>query len=70
MRITLVTLDQGAGTPEKAVLEFAHDSDALSEIWRLLASRCDQDGLLDLSWERADGVVLPRAVLARWARQR
>ncbi|WP_312163849.1 hypothetical protein [Phenylobacterium sp.] len=70
MRVTIVTQASTADEPVKAVVEFEHDSEALSELWRLLASARGRPGLLDVNWERSDGAIVRREALLRWAAER
>ena len=67
MRVTIITQEHGADAPVKSTFDFAQDADALTEVWRLLTSEHGRGDLRDISWERADGVVVPHAALARWA---
>jgi hypothetical protein len=68
MRIT--TIIQGLdGQPVVGTEQFSQDYDALSEIWRLLSSS-NTERLVDVSWERADGVIVEHDELRQWARER
>ena len=64
MRVTIITSHSTAVEPAKAVVEFDHDSEALTELWRLASD--ERRDLLDLSWERSDGAE----ALQRWADER
>lgn len=70
MLSSVVTKRRGAGEPAETIRAFPQDADALSEIWRLLVADRDSQRLREISWRRADGVVVTHEALIEWAELR
>ena len=66
----VITTCRCAGEPAQTALDFPRDTDALSEIWRLLVADRDPQRLREISWRRADGVVVTHEALIEWAELR
>lgn len=66
-----IVIQAAGGDVREVARDYADDSAALTEVWRLL-NRPDEAGptLLDLRWEKENGEVVRLEVLHRWASTR
>lgn len=70
MLSSVITKRRCAGEPAETIRAFPQDAGALSEIWRLLVADRDPQRLREISWRRADGVVVTHEALIEWAELR